>query len=228
MNPIAERIAQTQARIQAAAQAASRPVENLHLLAVSKTRSADEIEAAVSAGLTQFGENYLQEALPKIEALRSHDLEWHFIGPVQSNKTRDLAAHFDWVQSVDRPKILRRLNEHRSAWAPPLNICIQVNISGEPQKAGVLPQEALALCETCCQLQRLQLRGLMVIPQASTDPKQQLASFSQAKALFDEFCAQGLPLDTLSMGMSGDLEAAIEAGSTMLRIGTDIFGPRSK
>lgn len=226
MTQITDRIAAVHQRIAEAAQACARHTENIELLAVSKTRSAEEIREAVSAGLTVFGENYLQEALPKINALRDLDIEWHFIGPVQSNKTRDLATHFDWVQSVDRLRIARRLSEQRAGYGPPLNICVQVNISREAQKAGVLPEDALALCQAIAELPRLALRGLMLIPQAGDDSEKQFASFSAAAELFGQLHKKGLALDTLSMGMSGDLEVAILAGSNMLRIGTDIFGPR--
>lgn len=225
---ITERISAVRQRIAVAAQVCARAPENIALLAVSKTRTSQEIAEAVSAGLTAFGENYLQEALPKIEALRELPLQWHFIGPVQSNKTRDLAAHFDWVQSVDRLKIARRLSEQRAGYGPPLNICVQVNIDREPQKAGVLPEGALSLCQAITELPRLRLRGIMVIPEASDDTGKQFARFSTAHALFAQLNSAGLALDTLSMGMSNDLEAAIRAGSQMVRIGTDIFGPRGK
>lgn len=196
------------------------------LLAVSKTRPAEDIRAAHALGINDFGENYLQEALPKIEALQALGLTWHFIGPIQSNKTRPIAEHFDWVHSVDRDKIARRLNEQRPADAPPLQVCLQVNVSGEASKSGVSPAELPALAEAVMQLPRLRLRGLMAIPAATTSEAQQRATFAQLRGLFEDLQPRAPDLDTLSMGMSGDLESAIAEGSTLLRIGTALFGPR--
>lgn len=196
------------------------------LLAVSKTRPAEDIRAAHALGINDFGENYLQEALPKIEALQALGLTWHFIGPIQSNKTRPIAEHFDWVHSVDRDKIARRLNEQRPADAPPLQVCLQVNVSGEASKSGVSPAELPALAEAVMQLPRLRLRGLMAIPAATNSDAEQRAAFAQLRGLFEELKPQAPDLDTLSMGMSGDLEAAVAEGSTLLRIGTALFGPR--
>lgn len=196
------------------------------LLAVSKTRPAEDIRAAHALGINDFGENYLQEALPKIEALQALGLTWHFIGPIQSNKTRPIAEHFDWVHSVDRDKIARRLNEQRPADAPPLQVCLQVNVSGEASKSGVSPADLPALAEAVLHLPRLRLRGLMAIPAATNSDAEQRAAFAQLRGLFEELKPQAPDLDTLSMGMSGDLEAAVAEGSTLLRIGTALFGPR--
>ncbi len=196
------------------------------MLAVSKTRSADAVAAALDCGLHRFGENYLQEALEKIEQLEGRGIEWHFIGPIQSNKTRPIATHFDWVHSVDREKIARRLSEQRPDELPPLQICLQVNISGETSKSGVLPEEVPALAEAIADLTGVQLRGLMAIPAATDDIAAQHAAFGKLREHFDELNANGAGLDTLSMGMSGDMEAAIAEGATIVRIGTDIFGPR--
>jgi pyridoxal phosphate enzyme (YggS family) len=226
MTGITDRIKNLQQQLEQAASQCNRNNADIRILAVSKTRSVEEIRRAQSAGLRCFGENYLQEALAKIDQLGHQDFEWHFIGPIQSNKTRDLAAHFDWVQTVDRLKIAQRLSEQRSPSMRALNVCVQINIDNEPQKAGIAPQEALTLCRQISHLPGLKLRGLMAIPMASTEAEKQLASFTATRELFDRLCADGLALDTLSMGMSGDWQAAIRAGSNMIRIGTDIFGPR--
>ena len=196
------------------------------MLAVSKTRSADAVAAALDCGLHRFGENYLQEALEKIGQLEGRGIEWHFIGPIQSNKTRPIATHFDWVHSVDREKIARRLSEQRPGGSPPLQICLQVNISAETSKSGVLPEEVPALAEAIADLPGVKLRGLMAIPAATDDIAAQHAAFGKLRELFDDLNANGAGLDTLSMGMSGDMEAAIAEGATIVRIGTDIFGPR--
>ena len=183
---------------------------------------------ALDAGLTQIGENYLQEAVDKQAALQGRNACWHFIGPIQSNKTREIASHFDWVHSVDREKIAKRLSEQRPEGKPPLKICLQVNISREDSKSGVLPEDALTLAKQITALPALQLRGLMAIPAASDDPAEQRAAFAALRALRDTL-QQALPdqtLDTLSMGMSGDMDAAIAEGSTLIRIGTALFGPR--
>lgn len=217
-------------RIADAADSAQRDVHGIDLLAVSKTFGADAVIAAADAGQGAFGENYLQEALDKINTVRTLRpdlaLEWHFIGPVQSNKTRLIAEHFDWVHAVDREKIAQRLSEQRPAHLPPLNICLQVNISGEASKSGVLPADALALASAISALPQLRLRGLMAIPEAQGDAAQQRAPFRDLHALFDQLCATGLQLDTLSMGMSADMTAAIAEGATIVRIGSAIFGNR--
>jgi pyridoxal phosphate enzyme (YggS family) len=199
------------------------------LLAVSKTFPADAVAAVAALGQRDFGENYVQEGVDKIVALKSvAGLVWHCIGPLQSNKTRLVAEHFDWVHSVDRLKIAQRLSEQRPAHLPPLQVCLQVNIDGGPTKAGVAPVDALALAQAVAALPRLVLRGVMTIPDAVDGFDAQLAVHTQAKRLFEELqTALGLPhFDTLSMGMSADLEAAIQAGSTMVRVGTAVFGAR--
>lgn len=203
-----------------------RASDSVKLLAVSKTQSADVLRQAAEAGQVYFGENYLQEALVKINALKDLNLEWHFIGPIQSNKTRDIAENFDWVQSVDRLKIAQRLSSQRPVSLGNLNICIQVNIDNESSKSGVAPTELLSLAKQISQLNNLQLRGLMIIPTHSDDIKQQQQSFQQAKMLFRQLAEIYPAVDTLSMGMSGDMAVAIAEGSTMVRIGTAIFGPR--
>ncbi len=225
MSSIAERLAQVHSRIRAAAEAAGRDPASVRLLAVSKTRPVADVEAALAAGQRAFGESYLQDALPKISALGAR-AEWHFIGPLQSNKTRAIAAHFDWVQSVDRLKIARRLSEQRPAGRPPLQICLQVNVSRDPAKAGVAPEALPELAAAVRELPNLQLRGLMTIPARETDPARQRLPFRHLRELYEALRAEGLALDTLSMGMSGDLEAAIAEGATLVRVGTAIFGPR--
>ena len=225
---ITANIAALRQRIVQSASDAGRDPAEITLLAVSKTRSAEEVAVALDAGLTQIGENYLQEALDKQAALQGRNACWHFIGPIQSNKTREIASHFDWVHSVDREKIARRLSEQRPEGKPPLKICLQVNISREDSKSGVLPEDALTLAKQITALPALQLRGLMAIPAASDDPAEQRAAFAALRALRDTL-QQALPdqtLDTLSMGMSGDMGAAIAEGSTLIRIGTALFGPR--
>jgi len=196
------------------------------LMAVSKKQPADAVRRAADEGLRDFGENYLQEALEKIQALSDLHLRWHFIGPIQSNKTRAIAEHFEWVHSVDREKIARRLSEQRPPGLPPLQLCLQVNISGEDSKSGVSPEDTLALADAIASMPRLQLRGLMAIPEASEDPECQRRAFARLRETLLSLQGKYPELDTLSMGMSGDLEAAIAEGSTIVRIGTDIFGPR--
>ena len=216
-------------RIAAACQASGRQIDSVQLLAVSKTFPADQVAAVAALGQRDFGENYVQEGVDKIAALQSvPGLVWHCIGPLQSNKTRQVAEHFDWVHSVDRLKIAQRLSEQRPAHLPPLQVCLQVNIDGGPTKAGVAPSEALALAQAVAALPRLVLRGVMTIPDAVDGFEAQLAVHTQAKRLFDEFqTALDLPhFDTLSMGMSADLEAAVQAGSSMVRVGTAVFGSR--
>ena len=228
MTQIAENLRTVQDRIDKACQAAGRPAGSVRLLAVSKTFPADDVRQAHAAGQTAFGENYIQEGVDKIAALRALPLQWHCIGPIQSNKTRLVAEHFDWVHSIDRLKIAQRLSEQRPAHLPPLQVCLQVNTDGGPTKAGVAPAEALALAQAVAQLPRLQLRGLMTIPDPVQGHAAQVALHRQATALFEQLgAALVLPhWDTLSMGMTADIEAAIEAGSTMVRVGTAIFGGR--
>lgn len=197
------------------------------MLAVSKTRGAEEVRAAAALGLRDFGENYVQEGLAKIESLTGLNLCWHFIGPIQSNKTRAIAEHFDWVHSVDRLKIAQRLSAQRPAQLPDLQVCLQVNISGEDSKSGVDPTELTALATAVAQLPRLQLRGLMAIPAPSDTLARQREPFARLRNALVELQATLPMLDTLSMGMSGDLEAAIAEGATIVRVGTDLFGPRA-
>ncbi|MFD1712577.1 YggS family pyridoxal phosphate-dependent enzyme [Ottowia sp. GY511] len=226
MTTIEGNLQHVRARIATACAAAGRNVEDVTLLAVSKTWGADAVRAAWEAGQTAFGENYVQEAVAKIAALRDLPLQWHCIGPLQSNKTRVVAEHFDWVHTVDRLKIAERLSEQRPEALAPLNVCIQVNIDGGPSKSGVAPADALALARAVAQLPRLRLRGLMTIPDITSDLIAARAIHSRAKALFDQLNAAGLGLDTLSMGMSADLEPAIAAGATLVRVGSAIFGTR--
>lgn len=200
--------------------------EQARILAVSKTVSADTLRTAYACGQRAFGESYVQEALPKLEALSGLELEWHFIGPIQGNKTRLIAEHFAWVHSIDRLRVAERLNAQRPADLPPLNVCIQVNIDREASKSGVQIEDAPALAHAVARLPRLRLRGLMAIPQPSDDPQRQSASFARLRQLKETLVAQGLELDTLSMGMSADLEAAVAQGATWVRVGTAIFGDR--
>jgi len=223
MSTIAENIAKVGARIREAAQASQRNFADIGLLAVSKTKPADAIREAHAAGVCDFGENYLQEALEKQTQLADLPLIWHFIGPIQSNKTRPIAEHFDWVHSVDRLKIAQRLSEQRPAHLPALNICLQVNVSGEDSKSGCSPEELTALTRAVVALPNLRLRGLMAIPEPTDDVAAQHAAFARLRQLRDELA---LNLDTLSMGMSHDLEAAIAEGATWVRIGTALFGAR--
>ena len=227
MTTIPGNLQHVRARIATACQRAGRGVEEVTLLAVSKTFGADAVRAAAAAGQRAFGENYIQEGVEKIAALRDLGLTWHCIGPIQSNKTRLVAEHLDWVHTVDRLKIAERLSAQRPADRPPLNVCIQVNIDGGANKSGVAPGEALALARAVAALPQLKLRGLMSIPEIAPDFEAARAVHASARALFDQLNADGLGLDTLSMGMSDDLEAAIAAGSTMVRVGTAIFGSRA-
>ena len=208
---------------------AGRAADAVQLLAVSKTFGFEAVQAAMQAGQTAFGENYLQEALDKIAALAYAEpaLEWHFIGPIQSNKTRPIAEHFDWVHTVEREKIALRLSEQRPPDLPALNICLQVNISGEASKSGVAPFELAALAHRVAGLPNLRLRGLMAIPEPATGFEQQRLAFAQVRELYQQLRADGLNLDTLSMGMSGDMRAAIVEGATMVRVGSAIFGARN-
>ena len=214
-------------RIARAAEAAGRDVAEVRLLAVSKTWPADSVREAAAAGQRAFGENYVQEGAEKVDALAGLGLEWHFIGPLQSNKTRLVANRFAWVHSIDRLKIAERLSAQRDAHLPPLEVCIQVNVSGEASKSGVAPGELPELAHAVGGLPRLRLRGLMAIPEPTSDVALQRARFATLRQLRDQLNADGLALDTLSMGMSDDLEAAIAEGSTMVRVGTAIFGSRS-
>ncbi|CAB3640372.1 YggS family pyridoxal phosphate-dependent enzyme [Trinickia soli] len=228
MSHIADNLLAVHARIEHAARNANRAPDSISLLAVSKTFPAADIRAAFAAGQRAFGENYVQESLAKIEALGDlrADMEWHFIGPLQSNKTRPVAEHFDWVHSVDRLKIAERLSEQRPDALPPLNVCLQVNVSGESSKSGVAPEEALALARAIAALPKLRLRGLMSIPEPASDQQAQREPHRRLRQLYETLRAQGIELDTLSMGMSGDLEAAVLEGATIVRIGTAIFGQR--
>ena len=223
MSTIADNIAEVEARIRAAALAVQRDVTSIHLLAVSKTKPAAALREAYAAGVRDFGENYLQEARAKQVELADLPLSWHFIGPIQSNKTRDIAEHFAWVHSVDRLKIAQRLSEQRPANLPPLNICIQVNVSGEASKSGCTPADLPALAAAISALPRVKLRGLMAIPEPTEDRTEQDAAFATVRTLQESL---NMGLDTLSMGMSHDLESAIAQGATWVRIGTALFGSR--
>jgi len=223
MSTIAENIAKVRVRIREAEQAKNRTPDSVQLLAVSKTKPAAAIREAFACGLADFGENYLQEALLKQAELADLPLTWHFIGPIQSNKTRPIAEHFDWVHSVDRLKVAQRLSEQRPANLPPLNVLLQVNVSGEDSKSGCSPAELPALAQAVAQLPHLKLRGLMAIPEPTEDAAAQHAAFARLRELMQ---ALNLGLDTLSMGMSHDLEAAIGEGATWVRIGTALFGAR--
>ncbi|MBD9482994.1 YggS family pyridoxal phosphate-dependent enzyme [Pseudomonas sp. PDM14] len=223
MSTIAENIAKVRARIREAAHASGRDFAAVGLLAVSKTQSADAVRQAHAEGVRYFGENYLQEALAKQDELSDLDLIWHFIGPIQSNKTKLIAENFQWVHSVDRLKVAERLAAQRPAHLPALNVCLQVNVSGEASKSGCTPQELPALAQAVTQLPQLKLRGLMTIPEPTEDAAEQHAAFARLRALRDNL---QLDLDTLSMGMSHDLEAAIAEGATWVRVGTALFGAR--
>lgn len=216
-------------RISVAEEKAGRPAGDVMLLAVSKTFSPEAIRAACASGQAAFGENYVQEGIDKIAALADlrATLEWHFIGPLQSNKTRQVAEHFDWVHTVDRLKIAQRLSDQRPPHLAPLQVCIQVNVSGEASKSGVAPADTLALAHAIAALPRLRLRGLMAIPEPLGDFTAQRKPFAEMHALLQDLRAAGLVVDTLSMGMSADAEAAIAEGATMVRIGTAIFGARA-
>lgn len=226
MGAIAAGLQESRRRIEAACFEAGRAPDTVMLLAVSKTFPAVAVDEAYRAGQRCFGESYLQEALAKQADLAGLDIEWHFIGPIQSNKTRPIAEHFSWVHGVDRLKIAQRLSDARPEGRPPLNVCIEINVSGEASKHGAAPDEAITLAKEVAQLPRLKLRGFMCIPEASDDRSEQRKAFQALRELFDKANAGGLALDTLSMGMSGDLEAAVLEGSTIVRIGTAIFGKR--
>jgi len=223
---LAANLGKVQARIRDAAMRCGRDPAAITLLAVAKQQSATALRELVACGQRDIGENYLQEAAPKMASLASADIVWHYIGQIQSNKTRAIAEHFQWVHTVDRLKIAERLNEHRPPNAQPLNLCLQVKLVDEVGKGGVAPQALGALARGVAQLPRLRLRGLMCIPPPREQYAEQLADFAQCAALLQSLNAAGLSLDTLSMGMSADLEAAIAAGSTIVRVGTAIFGER--
>ena len=228
MATISSNIQQVRARIAQACDSARRPVQSVTLLCVSKTFGPDAVRAAHAAGERCFGENYVQEALDKIAALADlrASIEWHLIGPLQSNKTRVVAEQFDWVHSVDRLKIAQRLSEQRPAHLPPLQLCLQVNISGEASKSGLAPAEVGAVAQAVAALPRVVLRGLMAIPEPAGSLQAQRAPHRALRELLEEVRAQGLPLDTLSMGMSADLDAAILEGASIVRVGSAIFGAR--
>lgn len=227
MTTIPDNLQRVRARLQQACEAAGRPENSVRLLAVSKTFGPEAVTGALAAGQAAFGENYVQEGLEKIAALGNvAGIEWHLIGPLQSNKTRPVAEHFDWVQSVDRLKIAQRLSDQRPGHLPPLQVCVQVNVDGGATKSGVSPAELPELAHAVAQLPRLRLRGLMCIPEPAPDFDTARAVFAQARQLYDRLRADGLALDTLSMGMSADLEAAVAGGSTMVRVGSAIFGSR--
>lgn len=229
MTDISQHIAQVQQRIVAAAKAANRDPVEIKLLAISKTCPVEDIAAAIEAGQRAFGENYLQDALPKITELKANyaDLEWHFIGAIQSNKTLDIASNFDWVHTLERLKIAQRLSNQRPENLPPIQLCIQVNISGEDSKAGIPAEQVMSLAAEVAGLPNLKLRGLMAIPAATSDLVKQRQAFEALRRLYEQLNQKGFNLDTLSMGMSGDLESAIAEGSTLIRIGTAIFGARA-
>jgi pyridoxal phosphate enzyme (YggS family) len=230
MSPIRQNLQAITTTIVAAAQESGRQPASVQLLAVSKTFGPEAVLEAVAAGQRAFGENYLQEGLDKIRAVQEAGapaLEWHFIGPIQSNKTRPIAENFAWVHTVEREKIAQRLSEQRPAGMAPLQICLQVNISGEASKSGVAPNELAALAHKVAALPNLTLRGLMAIPEPADDFDQQRAAFAQLRTLYEQLRVDGLALDTLSMGMSADMRAAIVEGATIVRVGSAIFGARN-
>lgn len=216
------------ARIDAASRKSGRNPDDISLLAVSKLWPASDVQQAAAAGQKAFGENYVQEGVEKASELRALGLQWHFIGPLQSNKTRAVAETFDWVHSIDRLKIAQRLSEQRPDSLPPLQICLQVNVSGEETKSGIGLDEVQSLAQQVAELPRIKLRGLMTIPAPTDDPAQQREAFRRLREAYEQLKSNGLPLDTLSMGMTHDLEAAIAEGATLVRVGTAIFGERSK
>ena len=238
MSSVSEGLQRVRARIATAAAAAGRDPAGVRLVAVSKTFPPGAVVEAIAAGQREFGENYAQEGADKIRAISAlmaaggvalpAPLTWHYIGPIQSNKTRTIAEHFDWVHSVDRAKIAQRLSDARAPEAPALNVCIQVNVSGEDSKSGVQPGEALALARAIQALPRLRLRGLMTVPRETPDPAGQRGQFHVLQALQEQLRREGVELDTLSMGMSEDLEAAIAEGATLVRVGRAIFGARPR
>ncbi|WP_435103037.1 YggS family pyridoxal phosphate-dependent enzyme [Arhodomonas sp. AD133] len=226
MNTITQRLEQVRDRIRTAERRFARPPGSVELLAVSKTKPPEAIREAAAAGQRAFGENYLQDATAKIDALADLAITWHFIGPLQSNKTRTVAERFDVVHTIDRLKIARRLSEQRPEHLPPLDCCLQVNVSGESSKSGLTPEAVPALAATISELPRLNLRGLMAIPAPAESFEAQREPFARLRELLESLREHGLELDTLSMGMSADLEAAVAEGSTLVRVGTAIFGHR--
>ncbi|WP_124949419.1 YggS family pyridoxal phosphate-dependent enzyme [Sulfuriferula thiophila] len=228
MDTVKSTLQAVQARIAAAAELAGRSAQEVALLAVSKSCSAEAVRALANAGQREFGESYVQEAVAKIAALADLPLIWHFIGPIQRNKTSQIAENFDWVHGVDRVIVAQRLSTARGAEQTPLNICLQVNVSGEVSKSGVAPEQLAGLVTELRSLPRLRLRGLMAIPQATEDVVVQRAQFARVRECFEQLNRQGAGLDTLSMGMSGDMEAAVAEGATIVRVGTALFGNRIK
>ena len=221
-----ERVLEVRAAVAGAAARAGRSAQSVTLLAVTKAQPAEVVRAAADLGLTHFGESYLQEALEKLDALQDRALSWHFVGRIQANKTRPIAERFAWVHAVDRLKIAARLSEQRPHYAAPLNVCLQVRLGDEAGKGGVAADELAGLARSVAQLPRLELRGLMCIPPEESEPARQRAWFRELRRLYETLNAGGARLDTLSMGMSGDFEAAIEEGATIVRVGTALFGPR--
>jgi pyridoxal phosphate enzyme (YggS family) len=228
MSSIAQSLEEIRNRVTVLERRYGRGPGEVSVLAVSKTKPPEAVRAAAEVGQRDFGENHLQDALTKLDSLEDLDLVWHFIGPVQSNKTRVIAARFDWVHSIDRAKIARRLNEQRPGGLPPLNVCLQVNVSGEASKSGVGPDEVEGLARAVSELPRLRLRGLMTLPRPCEDLEEQRRPFATLRGIGESLNAGGLALDTLSMGMTNDMEAAIAEGATIVRIGTAIFGARDK
>ena len=226
MTTVADRLDALRLRIGELERRWGRVEGSVRLLAVSKTKSADAVREAFEGGQRDFGENQLQDALGKLDPLSGLPLSWHFIGHVQSNKTRDIATRFDWVQSIDRERIAMRLNDHRPTGAPPLNVCIQVNVSEEASKSGVAPEAVPDLAQRILAMPRLRLRGLMAIPRPEPNFRTQRRPFGRMRELLGALKAEGIDVDTLSIGMTDDMEAAIAEGATMVRIGTAIFGPR--
>ena len=226
MSSIAQSLAEFRNRVTVLERRYQRPADGVRVLAVSKTKPPQAVRAAAEVGQREFGENHVQDALTKLDALADLDLVWHFIGPIQSNKTRVVATRFDWVHSIDRAKIARRLNEQRPGRLPPLNVCIQVNVSGEDSKSGVGPAEVHDLAHVVSNLPRLKLRGLMTLPRPCDDLDSQRRPFAELRRLLEALNTEGFALDTLSMGMTNDMEAAIAEGATIIRIGTAIFGAR--
>jgi hypothetical protein len=223
---ITDHLAKVRMRVTNAARVAGRAADDVTIVAVSKRQPAAAIERAHRAGQRQFGESFVQEALAKMQVLDLPDIEWHFIGRVQANKTRDIARAFDWVHTVDRLKVARRLDEQRPHYAPRLNVCLQINLADEPQKGGIAAEDAADLAPCVAELPRLHLRGLMTIPPEGAGVEESTAWFARLRELQQRIVVGGVPLDTLSMGMSADFEAAIASGSTMIRVGTAIFGAR--
>jgi PLP dependent protein len=226
LSSIAQSLEKIRNRVTVLERRYGRPPDGVRVLAVSKTKPADAVRAAAEAGQREFGENHVQDALTKLDALGDLDVVWHFIGPIQSNKTRLIATRFDWVHSIDRAKIAHRLNDQRPDDLPPLDVCIQVNLSGESSKSGVDPDRAEELAQLVSGLSRLKLRGLMSLPRPCDNLEEQRRPFAALRGMLETLNARGFALDTLSMGMTGDMEAAIAEGATIIRIGTAIFGAR--